>query len=985
MYVDSLLKKGGDSEVIRVVERVNGKRVYKEFQPDYHFYINDPNGNHKSIYGDTVKKMVPRSFIEKQKLLKSLSHNVKSWEVDVDPVFRCLEQNYQHIEAPQLNIAFFDIETSFDKDNGGWSEASDANNYITSISVHLQWLDEIICLAFPPETLTWEEASAIAEKVGNTILFKTEAEMLATFIDVIEDADVLSGWNSEAYDIPYIVNRIKKVLGKQETRKLCLWEQEPKVREFERGGKAQNTYDLIGRVHMDYMQLYKKYNYEERHSYALKAISEAELGETKLDYEGTLDELYNDDFERFLQYNIQDTRLLDMLDKKLQFIDQANSIAHGNCVLLPTVMGAVAVTDQAVLVEAHGRGMVCPNKKRGAKDNDSDDVKAAGGWVANPKKGYHKWVASTDMKSLYPSVIRTYNMSPETIVGQIRLTRTYEEIDMWKAKGAKYTFASWWNDRFNVVEMDDFYNKEIAANLILDMEDGSEVIISGHELSSLIFESGQPWCISANGTIFRTDIDGVIPGLLTRWYNERKVLQGIMTNYTDIEDNAKIAGVLVPAELWTNEDISDIEHKSNPYLDAEAYRPKKFKEIIIEGHQKRVVQYMNQHNLMVKDGKAIHRNQKDLKRIIGFWDKRQLVKKINLNSAYGALLNAGSRFFDQRLGQSTTLSGRTITKHMASKTNEMITGVYDHYGEAIVYGDTDSCYFSAFPILKGEIARGEIEWTKEGIIEIYNDLAKAVSNTFPNFLLEKHNVPVKRSTGVIASSRETVSESGIWIVKKRYACLMYDKDGIRLDVNGKPGKVKAMGLDLKRADTPKFVQEFLSEILMDALTDKGETAVIDKITAFKEKFEALKPWQQGTPRAVNKLSFYRDKQQIHMNKKLDNEDRETLVMPGHVRASLAWNKLKEIHRDQHAMRIIDGQKVIVCKLKETPENRLTSIAYPVDEVHLPEWFTNLPFDSEDMMVGIVDKKVENLLGVLKWDLSRTKKEHAQFATLFDLS
>jgi hypothetical protein len=576
-------------------------------------------------------------------------------------------------------------------------------------------------------------------------------------------------------------------------------------------------------------------------------------------------------------------------------------------------------------------------------------------------------------------------MSPETIVGQIRLDRTNMAIEDWEKKGGKYTFASWWNDRFNVLEMEEFYNQDIGTKLILDMEDGQEFEVTGRELHDLIFESGQPWCISANGTIFKTDIDGVIPSLLTRWYNERKILQAIMTNYTDIEDNAKIDGVKIPVSLFTNADISDAETKANPYLDAESYRPKKLKELVSEGHQKRVIQYMNQHNLMVKDGKAIHRDQKDLKRIIGFWDKRQLVKKINLNSAYGALLNAGSRFFDQRLGQSTTLSGRTITKHMAAKTNEMITGEYDHYGKSIVYGDTDSCYFSAYPILREEIDAGEVEWTKESIIETYNALAKAVSATFPDFLHEKLNVPIKRSTGVIASSRETISESGIWIVKKRYACLMYDKDGIRLDVDGKPGKVKAMGLDLKRADTPKFVQQFLSEILMDTLTDKGESAVIEKIRLFKEKFEDMKPWQQGTPRAVNKLTHYRDKLEDAGFKKLKGIEVGNLHVPGHVTASLAWNRLKEMNMDQHSMRIIDGQKIIVCKLRDTSENRLTSIAYPVDEPHLPEWFLNLPFDSEDMMAGIVDKKVENLLGVLKWDLSRTNKEHAHLETLFDFS
>ena len=108
-------------------------------------------------------------------------------------------------------------------------------------------------------------------------------------------------------------------------------------------------------------------------------------------------------------------------------------------------------------------------------------------------------------------------------------------------------------------------------------------------------------------------------------------------------------------------------------------------------------------------------------------------------------------------------------------------------------------------------------------------------------------------------------------------------------------------------------------------------------------------------------------------------------MPGHVRASLLWNRLKEINHDQHAMRIVDGQKVIVCKLRETVDNLHTSIAYPVDELHLPDWFTSLPFDSELMAEGIVDKKVKNLVGVLNWDLTRTQKQHSHLETLFDFS
>lgn len=534
MYVDALFKRGGNEEVIKVVERVNGERIYKEYPPDYHFYINDPRGTHKTIYGNFVKRITPKTFAEKQKLIKTMSGNVVKWESDVDPVFRCLEQNYKGADSPKLHIAFFDIETSYDRETG-WSEPSVAANYITSISVYLQWLNEMVCLAIPPDTLTWEEANAIAERVAETessvvVLFKTESEMLSAFMDVVDDADTLSGWNSEAFDIPYTINRIRKVMGKHEPSRLCLWNQTPKSRTFDRGGKEQVTYDLVGRNHVDYLQLYQKYTYEEKQSYALDSIAEAELDERKVQYDGTLDELYHDDFEKFLEYNIQDTRLLDKLDKKLQYIDLANNVAHENCVLLQTTMGAVAVTDQAVLLEAHSHGLVCPDKKR----DREEDGKAAGGWVATPKKGLHQWIGSVDLNSLYPSTIRALNMSPETIVGQIRLTRTNSEIEHYIAKGGKHTFSGWWNDRYNVLEMDEFFQEDIGAMLTLDMESGDSFQLSAKELHDLVFADGSNWCISANGTLFRTDIDGMIPLLLARWYAERKILQRQAGDILDI-------------------------------------------------------------------------------------------------------------------------------------------------------------------------------------------------------------------------------------------------------------------------------------------------------------------------------------------------------------------------------------------------------------------------------------------------------------------
>lgn len=520
-------------------------------------------------------------------------------------VFRCLADNYLDAEPPKLNIAFFDIEVDFNKDLG-FAPPEDPFNAITAIGIHLNWIDKTVCLVIKPKGMSQADAESIINEFDNVILMDSEEELLQTFIELIDDADVLSGWNSTGFDIPYIVNRMSRVIGKDYTRKLCLWGQYPKHRTYEAFGKQQETYDLVGRVHLDYMDLYKKYTYHEMHSYSLDAISEHELGENKIPYEGTLDQLYNNDFRKFIAYNIQDTDLLRRLDDKLQYIDQANLLAHSNTVLLQTTMGAVAQTEQAIVNEAHSRGLIVPDKRRG-----QEHTQAAGAYVANPVKGMHDWVGSMDLNSLYPSILRACNMSPECIVGQVRHSLTQPEIDEYIARYKENPIAKYWEGKFACREYELVMNKDREVDLWIDFEDGGQYQASGAEIYDLIFERGKPWCLTSNGTIFTFEKKGVIPGLLERWYAERKELQA-------------------KAKAVKGRDESEF----------------------------------------------------------AFWDKRQLVKKINLNSLYGALLNPHCRFFDQRLGQSTTLTGRTIARHMAAATNEVFTGEYDHVGKSIIYGDS---------------------------------------------------------------------------------------------------------------------------------------------------------------------------------------------------------------------------------------------------------------------------------------------------------
>jgi len=878
-YVDALFDRGSDR--IHIVERINSERVYREYPANYIFYYDDPRGKFRTVYGTSVSRFSSRSQKEFQKELR-INSNKRLWESDINPVFRCLEENYLGAESPKLQTAFFDIEVDFDPVRG-FSRPEDPFNPITAISVYLDWMDRLVTLVVPPKSYSWETAQEICNKYDNCYLFEREEDLLNTFLDIIDDADILSGWNSEGFDIPYMVMRVTRVLNKDDTRRFCLWGQLPKQRTFERFGAENLTFDLIGRVHMDYMQLYRKYTYEERHSYSLDAIGEYELDERKTQYEGTLDQLYNKDFPKFIDYNRQDTMLVAKLDKKLRFLDLANELAHDNTVLLPTTMGAVAVTEQAIINEAHQRGMVVPNRK--GRD-DQGDTQAAGAYVAFPKRGMHDWIGAIDINSLYPSAIRALNMAQESIVGQLRPIMTDRYIQDKMASGS--SFADAWENMFGSLEYTAVMNGEVGTEITVDWEAGGSDVMSAADVWRMIFDSNQPWMLSANGTIFSYEQKAIVPGLLERWYAERKELQAKKKEATSDEDKA-------------------------------------------------------------------------------FWDKRQLVKKINLNSLYGAILNPGCRFFDKRIGQSTTLTGRIIARHMDAYINECIFGEYDHTGKSIIYGDTDSCYFTAWPAVREEVEAGRMEWNKEICAQLYDSIADQVNASFPSFMERACHVP--RSMGeLIKGGRELVASKGLFIKKKRYAVLIYDLEGHRLDTHGKPGKVKAMGLDLKRSDTPKVVQDFLSDLLTDVLTGAEQEHIYNKVREFKLAFQDRPAWEKGTPKRVNNLTKY-TKEEERLGK---------ANMPGHVRAAMNWNNLRRMHGDNYSMSIVDGMKTIVCKLKDNPLG-YTSVGYPTDESHLPAWFKDLPFDDSEMEGTIVDQKVENLLGVLEWDITN----HTDIKTTFD--
>lgn len=558
MYVDAIHSQR--KSIVRVVERLaDGTRKLVDYPADYMFYYSHPSGSERSIYGDQCRKYHVNDANKFKRELRRYQTDTlpsghpkyKIFESDINPIFRCLANNYRGADTPKLNVAFFDIETAFCKERG-FAPPSDPFNPITAISMYLSQVDRCVALALKPDTYTWDDAKAICDSFPDTFLFDSEAELLQTFLAMIEDSDVLSGWNSTLYDIPYIVNRIVRVLGANHTRELCLWGEKPRAKTVPRFGKDHDSFALVGRVHLDYLELYQKHNPQQQQSYALDSIGEAEVNERKVAYEGTLDDLYNKDFPKFIDYSRQDVLLLKKIDDKKRFIELANQIAHVNFVLLQTTMGSVTLVEQAIINEMHEMGLVVPCRKEKIEDEfvpDEDDedeenerAPVVGAYVAPPKKGIHRNVGCVDINSLYPSAIRALNISPETIVGQLRPTATKALIAERIAAGTKRAEA--WDGVFHSLEFG-YMEERSDIKVTIDFDDGTVKEMTGEQLHDYIFNPKNKLCITANGTIFSTAKEGIIPALLDKWFTERQSMQFNKKVYNAIASN----GFQLPIDL----------------------------------------------------------------------------------------------------------------------------------------------------------------------------------------------------------------------------------------------------------------------------------------------------------------------------------------------------------------------------------------------------------------------------------------------------
>lgn len=538
----------------------------------YYLYVKDNKGSLQDILGD---KASYREFDSYQDMMNFSKRNVgMTYEADISPLHKFLSDNFHDAPNTPVHIGFYDIEVNFDLNDGkGYPTPDNPFGEVNSISLYDAHKQEYSIIM-----LNDDKSITVTDTYDNIHVNNyhcvTERQVLDTFAHIIKDIDILTAWNGEFFDLPYLIARYKRFYGDIKGRKaLCRnGKHDNFIASIKKGrdqfGNEYDEYLLKGRSHIDMLRVYQKFVLEGKDSYALDNISEDELGMKKVSYDGDLGELYRTDPQKFFEYSLHDVRLLKYLEEKKRLLSLLITMARSATVEFREMFGSIRHIEMAIRNYAHFERqsvLILPNKKDQEKDG-----KFPGALVYNPKPGVYGWAMSIDLASLYPSTIRAINISPETHI---------------------YQCLNYNADFVNVVSE---LNVDIS---VLDVRSGEVDVVNAKELHQIMLEAG--WSISANGSIFTNDFVGLIPEVLGVWYKQRQQLKA----------KAK---------------------ECNAVGDKEGY---------------------------------------------DYYDMLQGVRKIQLNSVYGALGNPYCRFFTLDCAKSTTLTGQEISKFQVMKTDKYLKEV----------------------------------------------------------------------------------------------------------------------------------------------------------------------------------------------------------------------------------------------------------------------------------------------------------------------
>jgi DNA polymerase elongation subunit (family B) len=824
---------------------LHGESLYEKFRYEPYAYELDDEGTYKTLTGRNVVKVY-----EWDKKKEQSGH---VFEHDIPIATRVLIDRYYESDEPstQHSILFFDIEIEKGK---RYSTPTEALNTITSIAYYFDEKYYVLLLD--------RENKIKVESDVNVVTFQTEEKLLMDFLSRWNKIKptIVSAYNGDYFDIPYLVNRMKNVLGWAYAKKLS------PIGVVENRQVGKDTFIKIAGVsQMDYLQLYKKFTYNEESSYTLDSIAKKELGRGKVQYTGTLDELFKNDINAFIAYNVTDVELMVALDKKMDLIAIARGICHKGHVPyddyqfssryldgaiatrckrkgLVTISNLNKMTDYEVLMtesfikvksayisvdkielkkikdkakiyafdpteqvyEQIGSYLLKKQKKSLKNKIIVSSGKAQGAFVKPPKVGKHSWVYSIDLQSLYPNLIITQNNSIEMQVGVIN---NWDQLH----------FPSKLSNDLKSIENFGY----LADDVILEVNEikygqTTDKVLKLNKSQFIDFVGKYDASISSAGVIFDTRTKGIIPEILEEWFNERILYKNRMKDHKE--------GSIEYADL----------------------------------------------------------------------DRKQLITKILLNSLYGVLLLPSFRYYSRLSGESVTLSGQSVIKF-----SDFIINLYyknklkDQYKtNCVVYQDSDSCYLDAKPLIEKIDSLTDIECILAAE-KVSSDVTQFINKSIKWFTTHCFHSNNNR----LKFNEEKVSKRAFWgQAKKRYAQLSVEI------VNGEvKEKVDIKGFDVVRSSFPKSFRKIMKELIVDILHDKDVDELNQTVRDFKRIYKTNSIVDIMLPSSVKEIS------------KFEYNQKGT---PIHVKSAQNYNQLLTLFNIDDVSPIVDGDKILYAYVKQ---------------------------------------------------------------------
>jgi DNA polymerase elongation subunit (family B) len=775
-----------------------------------------------AVYGNT---RLQYNFIAEQ-----FSEDIIEWDID------------------KVQVANIDIEVI---SKSGFPNPDKAEFPIVSITSHGSKVDKYTIFGLKEYDIS---KCVMETSKGNVKLdveyrrYDSEIELLLAFLEYwskeLEFPNIVTGWNIKTFDIPYIVNRMRRLLGEETTKKLSPWSMVKEDSGYFMD-RPYEGYSIVGVAQIDYLELYWKFATKQSESWKLDFIANAELGERKLSYEefSGLPELYEKDHQKFISYNLRDVWLVREIDKSKQLMFLALMLAYDSHTNYEDVFAQVTMWDQICNRALLKKKIAIPPKIR--RDKKEQYV---GAYVKDPKPGLYKWIISLDLDSLYPHLMMQYNISPDTIIEPEKYSP-----EMRRVVGAGVT-------------VDKLLNQQI-------------------DLSWL---GKQKVTMTPNGQFFRTDKHGFLPELMESMYADRSKYKKLM-----LELKSK-------AESETNPEI-----KNKLKREAERY------------------------NVM------------------------QNVKKVCLNSAYGAIGNEYFRFFDIRQAEGITTGGQLSIRWVANRLNDYLNKVlktndYDY----VIASDTDSVYLELDGVVKSLASKIDKDKIVDTLDKYCNSIIQPIiDKCYANLALYVNAYEQK-----MRMKRESIADKGIWTASKRYILRIHDKEGVRY---AKP-KIAITGLEVIKSNTPASCRSAMLEAI-DLIMSEDEGKLHAFTDSFRKKFVTLPVDDIAFPTGVRGLFEYSDNNTIYGKK-----------TPAHTKAALLYNhKLKQMGLETKYPLIPEGEKIKWIYLKKNNPIGDTVIAFM--DIMPEEFDLERHYDKSTQFQKAFVDKLEIITRCIGWNVEKTAK------------